>query len=97
VTVTPDAQGWARIELDVKSYNISVNPAEVEALASWYIPGNPKVQGSTVAVSAGGTLPMASSLGAGMDVGLIPDPKTGVATAGCDILIDDVVSDISNP
>ena len=93
--------GWTRVELDISSYAIGASPATLTGAASWLYPGDKKAQGTSAKGSATGVIAPAVGPGAGkaeafFDVGVIPDPSTGMARSSCELFVDDVVSNVIN-
>ncbi len=101
VTVTPGAAGWARVELNVTSFSVSATSATIVAEASWNAAGDVKTEGlsSSAHVNSTGVLAAApAEIVAGeVAFGVLPDPTTGVAISGCEVLIDNAVSNYIAP
>jgi hypothetical protein len=95
VDVSPNKAGWARLAIDVGTYSISANSGTITATGEWYTPGDTAVAGKTPSeTSSGNAGPAGGEAEANMDVGVIPDPTTGIATSGCAIVVDDFVSNV---
>ncbi len=98
VDVRPNVDGWARISLELSTYTLSSTSVTLTAIASVNAAGDTKAAGllSSPKVTATGGFQsgLPDTPGAETDVGIIPNPTTGVPTFGCDVLIDDVVSNL---
>jgi len=96
VTVTPRAsdKGWARLELDDAPYTIAVGPADssVSATVAWFDIGSTKAVATSTATSTKGVITTSGQTLLEFDVGVLPDAVTGVAVGGCQVFIDNFVS-----
>ena len=95
--VTPRASdhGWARLEINASAYSITKNPSSLAATASWFYPTDKTAQGtSTMAAATGSVTSPTASAAAFFDVGVIGDPASGVAPGGCEVFVDNFVSNV---
>jgi hypothetical protein len=99
VMVTPRAadKGWARISLDISAYSMAANPASIAGTVAWLYPGAKTAAATSSAVSASGSVMMPAGEGEMFfDVGVVGDPASGTAPAGCELFVDNFVSNITN-
>jgi hypothetical protein len=95
--VTPRASdhGWARLVINDSAYSITKNPSSLAATVSWFYPTEKTAAATSTMASATGSVMSPTSSAAGFfDVGVIGDPASGVAPGGCEVFVDNFVSNV---
>jgi hypothetical protein len=89
-------EGWARLGFDLSSYSFVTTSGAITGKATWGYRGETTTQGtSTAAATASGTLTTTTQTGVLLfDVGVLPDPTSKNAISGCELFVDDVVSNL---
>lgn len=99
MTVTPlgSDNGWVTLGIDITGYSIAA-AGTVSATASWSYVTSKTPQKTTATTSATGALVSPGGTPElAFDVGLAPDPATGMALTTCQLYIDNVVSNVIIP
>ena len=98
VMVAPSAadKGWARIELDMSTYTLAASPTPTQGTGtvSWSHIGATTTAGVSAVATVMGQISALTSTNVLLDVGILPDPSTEVALAGCQLFVDDFVTDL---
>jgi hypothetical protein len=97
LTVTPRTsdRGWARLAIDLSSYAIAT-PATVAGKFTWGYAGEAAAKATSSSISASGQLgtPLGNDTQLEFDVGVVPDPSGPGVVTGCQLYVDDFVSNV---
>jgi len=98
VMVAPSAadKGWARIELDMSTYTLAAAPTPTQGTGtvSWSHIGASTTAAVSAPTTVMGQISAVNSTNIELDVGLLPDPSTTLAVAGCQVFVDDFVTNL---
>jgi hypothetical protein len=99
VHVTPRAndKGWARLELTVQSYTLAASPAATTGAGtiSWYAIGGKTAEATSSPINASGQIATVAAPDVNFYVGVLTDPGSGDALTGCQLTIDDFVTNLT--
>jgi hypothetical protein len=99
VHVTPRSsdKGWARLSLTVESYTLAATPTATTGAAtiSWYAIGGKTAEATSSAINASGQIATVAAPDVNFYVGVLTDPASGDALTGCELVIDDFVTNLT--